>query len=284
MSDHIMLSPLGFHRIFHPTDFSQESEVAFAHALKLALVARTEFTIMHTEANKEDLDLQEFPQVRATLQRWKTPDDVGTGLKVKKVAAVAKSPSQGIIEYLAHHPTGLVVLSTSQRDGLARWSRDSVAEPLARAANRRTLFIPAATGGFVSQEDGSVSLRSILIPVAKSPDPQEAVNAAALLAKAMNIEHIVFHFLHVGPSEQCPTPATPKQPGWAWNTIVTDGDIVERIHEQSAACQADLIVMVTEGHKTFSSMLGGSTTEHVVRGASCPVLALPAIAADAAEA
>jgi len=30
-------TPLVIHRIFHPTDFSEDSQVAFAHALKLAV-------------------------------------------------------------------------------------------------------------------------------------------------------------------------------------------------------------------------------------------------------
>ena len=41
--------PFTIHRIFHPTDFSQDSQVAFAHALKLALVFRAELTIMHVD-------------------------------------------------------------------------------------------------------------------------------------------------------------------------------------------------------------------------------------------
>ena len=38
-----------------------------------------------------------------------------------------------------------------------------------------TLFIPHGVGGFVSREDGSISLRNILIPVAIKPRPQPSV-------------------------------------------------------------------------------------------------------------
>jgi len=276
MADEIMLSPLGFHRIFHPTDFSPESKVAFAHALKLAMVARTEFTIMHTAPKKEDLDLQEFPQVRATLKRWNVPHDALADIQVKKVGAVAKDPARGIIDYLAQHPTGLVVLSTSQRDGLARWSKTSVAQPVARAANRRTLFLPGKAQGFVSLDDGSVMLRTILIPIAQTPDSQAAVDAASVLATAMGIGNITFHLLHVGPKDDAPAPRTTQREGWLWNRIVSEGDIVDEILATGAERRADLIVMVTEGQKSFSDMLGGSTTERVVRGAHCPVIAIPA--------
>ncbi len=33
--------------VFHPSDFSPASEVAFAHALKAALIAKADLTILH---------------------------------------------------------------------------------------------------------------------------------------------------------------------------------------------------------------------------------------------
>ena len=57
--------------IFHPTDFSWTSKVAFAHALKLAVICGNKFTILHTGSREEpskDWDL--FPRVRATLENW----------------------------------------------------------------------------------------------------------------------------------------------------------------------------------------------------------------------
>ena len=39
----------------------------------------------------------------------------------------------------------------------------------------------------------------------------------------------------------------------------------------------DLIAMATQGHMDFLDALRGSTTERVLRGVHCPVLAVPAI-------
>jgi len=39
-------TPLILDHIIHPSDFSPASEVAFAHALKLALIARAELCMM----------------------------------------------------------------------------------------------------------------------------------------------------------------------------------------------------------------------------------------------
>ena len=38
---------------------------------------------------------------------------------------------------------------------------------------------------------------------------------------------------------------------------------------------ADVIIMVTEGRNGFLDALRGSTTEQVLRGAKCPVMAVP---------
>ena len=56
--------------IFHPSDFSQASEVAFAHALKIALVTKAKLNMLHVTADL-NAEWHEFPGVRDTLERWK---------------------------------------------------------------------------------------------------------------------------------------------------------------------------------------------------------------------
>src|SRR5215813_9900022 len=55
--------------IFHPSDFSEASEIAFVHALKVALVARAKLTMLHVAASP-GIEWQDFPAVRDTLERW----------------------------------------------------------------------------------------------------------------------------------------------------------------------------------------------------------------------
>ena len=52
------------------------------------------------------------------------------------------------------------------------------------------------------------------------------------------------------------------------------GDVVTEILE--SAQHADLTIMATEGRHGAFDALRGSVTERVVRGAPCPVLAVPA--------
>ena len=55
---------------------------------------------------------------------------------------------------------------------------------------------------------------------------------------------------------------------------ILSGNAVEEIIRYSSDVNADLIIMATHGRGGFSHMLMGSTAEHVVRKASCPVLTL----------
>ena len=62
--------------ILHPTDFSPASEIAMAHALRLAITNQAELRIFHVGENAEDEDWERLPSVRKTLSRWgKLPED-----------------------------------------------------------------------------------------------------------------------------------------------------------------------------------------------------------------
>ena len=84
--------------IFHPSDFSEASEVAFVHALKIALVAGAKLTMLHVEASP-GAEWQDFPGVRDTLERWglipkgSRKSAVGQlGIKVAKVLRLSNDP------------------------------------------------------------------------------------------------------------------------------------------------------------------------------------------------
>ena len=59
--------------IFHPSIFSKASELAFAHALAIALMRRTQLMIMHAGRGSIG-DWAHFPPVRKILERWEVLD------------------------------------------------------------------------------------------------------------------------------------------------------------------------------------------------------------------
>jgi len=173
--------------IFHPSDFSEASEVAFAHALKLALASKAELSMLHA-TDGSDAEWQYFPGVREILERWKlipegSPRSAVSklGIDVRKVLVSSNNPVTACLGYLERHPAELIVLAVHQSEGRMRWLEKSVGKPMARRAGQMTLFVPHGVEGFVSQADGSVSLRNILIPVTNKPSPQPALEAAQRL-------------------------------------------------------------------------------------------------------
>lgn len=274
-------------RIVHPSDFSKSSRVAFAHALKIALQSKAELEIVHVERHKigseKDVHWTEFPGVRATLARWnilstgaKIEEVAKTGLRVMKVLNSENDPLEAMVRYCEDHPPDLLVLATHQREGLSRWLHKQVAEPLARRSRAMTLFLPTQGRGFISPANGAVTLRRVLIPVDHTPSAQTALEEAYFLATGFSCSQVELRLLHVGTERGMPTLSLPHRPGWKWEERLVPGDAVERILKEDADWSPDLIVMATQGHMDFLDALRGSTTERVLRGAHCPVLAVPA--------
>lgn len=282
MADSSPQPPLPFRKIFHPTDFSAESAVAFAHALKLALVAQAEFEIMHVDPAVSRQDFEDFPHIRPILARWgilpegSSKEQVAAlGVTIKKIRAIADNPTTAISQHLTLHPTDLVVLSTHQYEGIERLRHHAVAEPIARAARSNTLFLPSLVEGFVGADSGQGKLRRILIPVSQTPHPQPAVDIAAALAAGLGSDKGSLQLVHAGSEEDIPKINKPQLAGWTWDQVVGQADVVDWILAAGAGYDVDLIVMMTEGHNSILDMLRGSVTERVLRGARCPVLAIP---------
>lgn len=269
--------------ILHPTDFSEDSEEAFAHALAICLFRRGELTILH--AGKDYLegdDWQKFPAVRRTLERWKLLPPGSTraavfhelGIRVNKVSAKG-DPLEATLQHLADNPTDLMVLATEGREGLPRWIRRSTAERLARYGGIKTLFVPQDARRFVDLT-GNLTLRRILVPVAPQPDPRPALVYAARATQLAGGEPVELVALHVG--GELPKLALPEPtgPGCSWRTVRADGEPEDEIVRFAQAEQVDLVFMATQGPDSLRDVLAGSTTERVLRRAPCPVCAVPA--------
>lgn len=268
--------------VLHPTDFSEASRVAFHHALKAALLAKSRLTLMHVSPEVTS-EWSDFPGVRETLERWQllpkgSPRSAvpQLGIDVQKVVARGGSaPVEAVMQYLDQHLADLIVLATHSHEGQMRWLRQSVAEPLARQAGQMTLFIPDDCAGFVSGEDGSVRLENILIPIAATPQPEPAIQAAARLVRGLRCPRGTFTLLHVADADALPALTYPEVPGWEWNRVTQRGDVIQGIVDMASKTRAGLIVMATDGRDGFLDALRGSHSERVLRHGVAPLLTLP---------
>jgi hypothetical protein len=118
--------------VFHPSDFGTASELAFAHALAIAVLRKAPLAILHSgqEHIGED-EWTRFPAVRATLERWgllaegseRMDVEARLGVRVQKIDSPRRNPLAAILDYLAKRPTDLMVLATGRRGGrcVVRW-------------------------------------------------------------------------------------------------------------------------------------------------------------------
>lgn len=270
--------------VLHPTDFSETGERAFAHALTVALLRQAELTLLHAGGRFAGrAEWKKFPPIRKTLERWGLLEKGSPrsavfeklSVSAEKVAIRGPYLLGAILGYLDDHRPDLLVLATEGREGLPRWLRPSKAERLARGSGVPTLFVPKEGRGFVSVKDGELSLRRILIPADRDPNPRAAVVYASRAAEALGEGPVEIELLYVGEGEM-PSVETPESPSCRWKRTQRSGKVVEEILSATEEPPADLVAMTTRGHDGFLDVLRGSVTEQVLRGARCPLLAVPA--------
>jgi nucleotide-binding universal stress UspA family protein len=271
--------------VFHPSDFSEGSRKAFAHALLIALFRRTELTLLH--AGRDFLGEDEwskFPPVRETLEHWGLLEPGSDrsaifdefSVRVKKANVRGRTPYAAMSSFVKERKPDLIVLATEGRDGLPSWLSPSVAEKVVRSSDTLTLFVPKEGRGFVSLEDGEITMRRILVPVDRSPSPREALVRAARIAAALGDGPVAVTALHIGDGGPLADLDFPEEPACTWQRLERSGDVVEEIGRAALEADVDLIVMPTRGRDGILDALRGSVTERVLRDARCPVLAVPA--------
>ena len=192
-----------FHTIVLPTDFSDASTIAFAHALRLVLATRGTLYLVHV-ADSDSSD-NGFPHIRHALSLWKLMDDdapasavAELGIEVAKVGLERSAPLGALVRFLHEHPCDLIVLATHGRDGLAHWLHGSISEELARRARIPTLFIPPIARSFVDQWTGQLRLSRVLVPVNHTPPATEALGTIRAFIGSVSEGRAIIELMHVG--------------------------------------------------------------------------------------
>ncbi len=261
--------------IAHPTDFSEASAEAFAHALRLALEFRCRLDLLHVRSG--DGEWSSFPHVRETLARWELlPADADhaqvqekLGIEIRKIEIEHQDPLRGVAGFLLSHRPDLVVMATRGAQGLSRFMSESVSEGIAQKTNLPALFLGPNARPFVDSKNGRLHLKSAVIPVARHPSPARALTHFHRLLGKLGL---VQRYVHIGNENFELTGPT----GVRERVRTLEGPTVEAILSAASSSLADLLVMPTAGRHGFLDALRGSTTEQVLRRAPCALLALPA--------
>ena len=108
--------------IIHPTDFSASGLDAFAHALRIAVAAKTDFYIVHLERDSHMDNSAEFLGVQQMLAAWgmisaeapKTALAEKLGVVVQKQIVNSYDTVRSVATFVEEHPCELLVMLDSR--------------------------------------------------------------------------------------------------------------------------------------------------------------------------
>jgi nucleotide-binding universal stress UspA family protein len=274
-------------KIVHPTDFTAAGASAFAHALSIALAAKSQLCLLHVhDENAAPPSKSEFKHVRDVLVGWNMLEkdappaaiERDLGLRVSSVSVPAKNARTGILDYLDDHPCDLVVLATHEAKGKTRWFDVSVEQGILRKVRVVSLFLRDGARGFVDLATGDLTLKKVLIPIDGRLDHLPAVrrlqDKIKLISPGVNIQ-----LLYVGERAPDLLEGSPLD----MPIIVRKGPVVDTILEVARNLKVNLIAMPTAGRHGLLDALRGSTTARVLEDARWPLLTIPVIDATALD-
>jgi nucleotide-binding universal stress UspA family protein len=270
-------------RIAHTTDFSDQSDLAFAHALRLAVAAPERLDILHVKRPTDKHAWQHFPPVRETLIRWgmlpggaaRAEIEKRLGIHVEKIEFTDADPVAAIGTFLLTHRPDLLVVATHGRAGFNRWLRGSFAEGMVERAHVPTLLIGPESRGFVDGQTGRMELTRVLVPVDERPNPAQSLRILSALLSSFGIPSGGIELLHVGED----FPDLMDASGQSRTVERQEGPVVATILKAAEHRGVHLVAMPTTGRHGFLDAVRGSTTSQVVARAPCPVLTLPLVGA-----
>jgi nucleotide-binding universal stress UspA family protein len=209
-------------------------------------------------------------------------------------------PAGAIVARAGELSADLLVLGTHGRSGFERWVLGSVTEKVLRKALCPVLTVPTRASDVAGQR---VVFRRIVCAVDFSECSMHALDYAISLAEEAHASLTVVHVIELppdiprevhetvmlGPRSQREYLALAEEAGQARltdavphrvrasltvDTVLGAGKPYREILRVAAEHSADLIVVGVHGRGAFDRMLFGSTTQHLVRQASCLVLTI----------
>ncbi len=262
--------------VIHPVHEQSELMVPFCHALSLVYASRGELEVIDVRRGRKRV---ENISIRKVLEQWgalpagSEREDVGKlGIRIKKIIK-ERGSNKDIGKRLRRRQHDLLVVGLKRATGLSRLFGQDLTDYLVQYFRRTTLYIPSGVKSFVNVADGLVTLKKIIMPVAEDPSPELSFGMLQRLLRLFPEQSPKVKGIHIG--EIFPYISAASLEGLSWEEIlVREGIIAQVIITHSVKEDADLIIMATNGRDTFQQKIVGSITEHVLRGAPCPVLAV----------
>jgi nucleotide-binding universal stress UspA family protein len=300
---------IAIRRILCPVDFSDHSRRALDHAIAIARWYKATVTVLHVFSPAPVAAMGAGPMVfepivLTAVDRDQLLADVTAFAQAESApgitmdAVVREGNTAGeVLEQAASMKTDLLVVGTHGRSGFERLLLGSVAEKVLRKASCPVMTVPKGLPDAVPA--GPVLYRRILCPVDFSESSLDALKYATSLTQEADGQLLV---LHVVAHEFEYTPGIEYDPGMTLGNLrkeredAIQGQLQEIVARAPEFCRvesliahgkpwcevlrvaeekhSDLIVMGVQGRGAADLLFFGSTTQHVVREAACPVLTL----------
>jgi nucleotide-binding universal stress UspA family protein len=297
-------------RILAPIDFSDHSRLALDHAVAIARWYDATVTLLHVVQPLEGLEIYSLgalalgqsrrDELLAELRRFAADESAGA-VPIESRLREGR-PIVEILKQADEMQADLLVLGSHGRSGIDRLLLGSVTEKALRRATCPVLVVPRRQADAVP---GVPPLfREILCPVDFSESSLKALAYAMSMAEEADARLTVLHAV-AREVDEADVPAllaaasmnlsvaefnerrerevwsrlealvpTAVQAAATVKTAVKHGRPWHTILQEAAECHADLIVMGVQGRGAVDLMWMGSTTQQVVRQATCPVLTL----------
>ena len=299
-------------RVLCPIDFSDHSKRALDHAMAIAAWYESTLTVLHVFSatpvapfgpgpvmlEPVVLPLLDRDRLLADTKAFAAAEHV-SGVRVDTVLREGNATIE-ILGQASVMAADLLVLGTHGRSGFERLLLGSVAERVLRKASCPVLTVPKGDAGAVNE----ALYRTILCPVDFSESSMRALQYALSLTQEADAQLIVMHVvahelerssdaaviayddgMTVGNfvkerEEELRTHLLKASAGAGGNeysrveSLLTHGKPWREILRVAGERQTDLIVLGVQGRGASDLLFFGSTTQHVVREASCPVLTL----------
>jgi nucleotide-binding universal stress UspA family protein len=294
-----------FKHILCPIDLSEVSARALAHAAALARWYGARLTVLHVVPAFDPVQVRSQALARAVRIEYPAPreDVLAEVMRVAidqagvapdaTFAAESGDPVTTIVDQALAMSADLVVMGTHGHRGFKRFLLGSVTEHLLREAPCPVLTVPPHAR---AETAAAVTFKTILCPIDFSPAALQALGFAVDLARqangAVTLLHVIEWLAEHEPraqahfnveearrlmiedaQERLGALVTAESGDWCEIArLVVAGRPYRKIIEAAESGSADLIVMGAQGLGGVRLALFGSTTQQVVRGASCPVL------------
>ena len=275
--------------ILCPVDFSEQSAAAlrvagviakdFGSEVVVLHVQRLEAPVYFTVAQTQALRGQLRRSIRAAKKHASEFAHKHLSERVAhRVMVMEDDPVDAILKTQHEIGADLIAMGTHGRGGLARIRLGSIAESVLHQAEVPILTV----GPRMKLAPTLVAIRRVLCPVNYSPSSQTALEHAAALAAKTGAELII---AHIEENHWCNNEQASLQHLCKWvpanirahcavKEVVKQGSAAEQIVEEAVKSHADLLVIGAQPRSLLGAVLLGSTTELVIRSASCPVLSV----------